>query len=106
MFAAARDPLLSHRFVKCPSVSDDLLYGLAVATAAQRIVSIIIKGDVENGAQIQIESEKPQQTTGDIAVAPDQIDIIFISELLRVRRFVADQAQSRNATALLIDGDD
>jgi hypothetical protein len=39
-------------------------------------------------------------------VTPHEIDIVLISELLRVRRFVPDQAQSRNATALLVNGDD
>src|SRR5437016_718410 len=36
----------------------------------------------------------------------DQFDIVFVAQLLRGRRLVADQTQSRNATALLIDGDD
>ena len=39
-------------------------------------------------------------------MTPDQIDITFIAQLLRVWWLVADETQSRNAAALLIDGDD
>src|SRR5438874_235132 len=46
---------------------------------------------------------KAQQTSGDVAVAPDQIDIVLIAQLLRVRRFVSDAPQSRDAPAFLID---
>jgi hypothetical protein len=106
MFAAARDPLSSHRFVERTRIAHDLIDTFSVATAAQRIVGIVVEGNVEYGTQIQIESEEAQQTPGDIAVAPDQFDIVFVAQLLRVRRLIADQTQSRNATALLIDGDD
>ena len=58
------------------------------------------------GTKIEIESENAQQPSGDVAVAPDQIDIILVAQLLRVRRLAADQAQPRNAAAFLIDGDD
>ena len=105
MFAAARDPLSSHRFVERARIAHDLIDIFSVATAAQRIVGIVIEGNVEYGTQIQIESEEAQQTPGDIAVAPDQFDIVFVAQLLRVRRLVADQTQSRNASALLVDGD-
>src|SRR5438874_7988084 len=46
---------------------------------------------------------KAQQTSGDLAVAPDQIDIVLVAQLLRVRRFVSDAPQSRDASAFLID---
>ena len=36
-------------------------------------------------------------------MAPDQSDIVFIAQLLRVRRFVSDASQSRDAPAFLID---
>src|SRR5437870_12546118 len=106
MLAAACDPLPSHRFVNRARISNDLLDIFSVATAAQRIVGIVIEGNVEYGTQIQIESEEAQQTSGNVAVTPDQFYIVFVAQLLRVRRLVADQTQSRNATALLIDGDD
>src|SRR6266853_1893087 len=106
MFPAACNPLPSHRFVKCGSIAHYLLDRFPIATAAQRIVGIVVEGNVEYGTQIQIESEEAQQTSGDIAVAPDQFDIVFVAQLLRVRRLVADQTQSRNAAAFLIDGDD
>jgi hypothetical protein len=39
-------------------------------------------------------------------MSPDQIDIVLVAQLFRVRRFVSDQAQSRDASAFLIDRDD
>jgi hypothetical protein len=58
------------------------------------------------GTKIEIEPEKAQQTSGDVAVTPDQIDIVLFAQLLRVRRFVSDAPQSRDASAFLIDCDD
>lgn len=37
---------------------------------------------------------------------PNEFDIALLPQLLRVRRFVADHPQTRNAAAFLIDGDD
>ncbi len=106
MFAAARDPLPSHRFVECTGISHNLLDGFPVAPAVQRILGVIVEGNVEHWTKIEIEAEKAQQTSSDIAVSPDQIDIILIAQLLRVRRFVSDAPQSRDASAFLIDRDD
>src|SRR6478672_7993349 len=39
-------------------------------------------------------------------MAPNQIDIILVPQLLRVRRFVSDAPQSRDTTAFLINCDD
>src|SRR5260221_13330168 len=106
MSTAACNRMRSQRFFTSGSTAHHLLVRFPIATAAQRIVGIVVEGNVEYGTQIQIESEEAQQTSGDIAVAPDQFDIVFVAQLLRVRRLVADQTQSRNAAALLIDGDD
>ena len=38
-------------------------------------------------------------------MTPDQIDVAFVAQLLRVRRFISDQPQSRNAAAFLVNGD-
>src|SRR5205823_9817485 len=53
-----------------------------------------------------IEPEKAQQTPGNVTVTPDQAHITLLAQLLCIWRFAADPAQSRNATAFLIDGDD
>jgi len=41
-----------------------------------------------------------------IAVAPDKIDIVLVRATAARSALGADQAQSRNAAAFLIDGDD
>src|SRR6058998_2780696 len=99
MLAAACDPLPSHRFVKRAGISNDLLDIFSIATAAQRIVGIVIEGNVEYGKQTQNDSEKVKQTSGNVGVTPDQFYIVVVAQLLRVRRLVADQTQSRNASA-------
>src|SRR5262249_6233776 len=81
----------------------NLLDIVSVAPAAQRVFGVIVEGNVEHRTKIEIEPEKAQQTSGDVAVAPDQIDIVFIAQLLRVRRFASDAPQSRDAPAFLID---
>src|ERR1700757_351455 len=106
MFAATGDPLLTHGVIKRTGIAHNLLDVFPVAPAAQRILSVLIERNVEHGTKIQIESEKAQQTSGNVAVAPDQIDVIFIAQLLRVRRFVSDPPQSRDAPAFLIDRND
>src|ERR1700756_3659030 len=106
MFAAAGDPLLAHGLIKRTGIAHNLLDVFSIASAAQGILSVLIERNVEHGTKIQIESEKAQQTSGDVAVAADEIDIVFITQLLRVWRFVSDAPQSRYAPAFLIDRND
>src|SRR5512132_3786430 len=106
MFAAAADPLPAHGLIKRTSIAHNLFDIFSVAPAVQRVFGVIIEGNIEHRTKIEIESEKAQQTSGDVPMAPDQIDVVFISQLLRVRRFVSDAPESRDAAALLIDCDD
>src|ERR1700693_6284048 len=106
MFAAAPDPLVAHRVVKRSCIAHNLLDRFAVTTAAQRIVRVVVEGNIQHGTKIEIESENTQQATRDVAVSPNKIEIVLVAQLLRVRRFAADQSQTRNAAAFLIDGDD
>src|SRR5439155_12210863 len=103
MFTAARNPLLAHGLVERAGIAYHLLDIFSVAPAVERVFGVIIEGNVEHRTKIEIEPEKAQQTSGDVAVAPDQIDIVLIAQLLRVRRFVSDAPQSRHASAFLID---
>ena len=48
MFAAARDPLLAQGVVECARQPNDFVDGRAVAAAAQRIVGLIVEGNVEH----------------------------------------------------------
>ena len=92
--------------LNAPALRIDLRDVVPVAAPAQRIVRLIIERNIEHRAEIEIEAENAQQPAGDRAVAPDQLEIVLVAELLRVRRLVADQLQPRNAPAFLVDGDD
>ena len=94
------------RFVERAGEPHHLLDVRAVAAAAQRIVRFVVEGNVEHRAEIEIEAEEPQQASGDLAVAPNECDVVLLAQLLRVRRLVADQPQPRNAAAFLVDRDD
>src|SRR5262249_19056497 len=106
MFAAARDSLLAHGVVESAGVAHDLLDRFSITAPAQRIVGAIIERKVEHRAKVQIESENPEQSSGDIAVTADKTGIILVTQLLGVWRLASDQAQSRNAAAFLVDRDD
>src|SRR5689334_5606639 len=106
MFAAAGDSLISHPVVKRTGVAHDLLDGFPVTPSTKRVVGAIVERNIEDGTKIEIESKNAEQTTGNIAVSPDQIQIVLVAQLLRVWWLAADQSQTRNAAAFLIDGDD
>jgi len=85
---------------------NDLFDGLSVTAAAQGIVRVVIEGNVEDGTEIEIKAEQPQNSPRDFAMPPNECNVTAIPKLLRVRRFVSDQPQPRNPAALLIDRDD
>jgi len=78
----------------------------AIATAAQRVVGLIVEGNVEHRAEVEIEPEQAQQAAGQAAVLHDQAAIAALAELLGIRRFMADQPEARYPATLLVDGDD
>src|SRR6266403_2012873 len=106
MFAAAGDPLFSHRVIERAGVARYLLNCFAVTPAAQRIVRIVVERNVEDRTKIEIESENAQQTSRDVPMPADKIDIVLVAQLLRVGRLVPDQSKARDAATLLVDRDD
>ena len=102
MLSATQDPLPSHSVVERTREANDLVDGLSVAAAAQRIVRVVVKRNVEHGTKVEVEPEQPKQTAGDVAVPPDERNIAAITQLLGIRRFVPDQAQPGNAPAFLV----
>src|SRR2546422_7766980 len=106
MFAATGDSLPAHGVVECTGVAHNLLDRSSVTAAAKGIVGVVIERDIEHRAKIEIETENAQQPSGDVTVTTDKIDIVLVAELLRIRRLVADETQTRNATAFLVDRDD
>ena len=106
MFSAGEDTRAAKTVVECPRLGDDLRHIPAVAAPAQRVVSLVVVGDVEHRAEIEVEPEHPQQAASDVAVLPDQIQVIAIPQLLGVWRLVADELQPRDPPAFLVDCDD
>ena len=106
MFAAAEHAAGAQRAVELLRIGDHLGHIAPVATSAQGVVRLVIEGNVEHGAKIEIETEEAQDLRRDFAVAANERNIAFIAELLRVGRFLADQTQTRNASTFLIDRDD
>src|ERR1043166_8979071 len=106
MFATAQNPLLAHRVIECAGQSYHLLDSLAVATAPERIIRLVVERNVEHRTEIKIEPEDAQKLAGDFPVAPDQCNIVPVAQLLGIRRLVPNQPQARDAPSLLIDRND
>ena len=106
VFAAGEDPLVAQCVVEEAGIADDLCRGVPVAASAEGVIGLIVEGDVEDGAEVEVESEDPQEFAGDGSVLLDQGGVITVSELIGVWRFVADEFEARDASSFLIDGDD
>jgi hypothetical protein len=72
MFPATENPLLSHPVVKSGCQPHNLLDALSVAAAAKGVVRVVVEGNVEDRAEVEVESEKPEKPAGDVAVAPNE----------------------------------
>src|SRR5438045_8900023 len=91
MFAAAQDPLLAKRVVKRAGQPNDLFDVLAITTPAQRIVRVLIEGNIEHGTQIELEPESEKELSGDFAMPPNECNLVLIAQLLGIRRLVPAQ---------------
>src|SRR6476659_2464985 len=80
----------SQRRVKRTSVPDHLLDRPPITTPAQRIVGLVIKGNVEHRTEIQVKTEQTQQVPRDVAVLANQPRVILVAQLLGIGRFVSN----------------
>ena len=106
MFAATKHAAGAQRAIEFLRVGNHFRHIAPVAATAQGIVRLVIEGNVEHRAKIEIETEEAENFRRDFAVAANERNIAFIAELLRVGRLLADQTQTRNASTFLIDRDD
>jgi hypothetical protein len=106
VFAATQDSGGAQGVVECGGFLVDLGGGAAIAAAAQGIVGFVIEGNVEHGAEVEIESENPEDATGEIAVELDEIEVAFVAELLGIWWLAAEKLEAGDAAAFLVDGDD
>jgi hypothetical protein len=85
---------------------DDLIGCRAVAAAAEGVVGLIIEGNVEDRAEIEIEAEDPKELSGQLSMAGDEFEISLVAELAGVGRLVAEELETRYTASFLVDGDD
>ena len=79
MFAATQDPLLAKRVVKRAGQPNDLFDVLAITTPAQRIIRVIIEGNVQHRTEIEIEPEDAQELSSDFPVPPNECNIVAVA---------------------------
>jgi hypothetical protein len=104
MLPASENACGKQSIMKGSGKLNHLRHGSSPATAAQRIVRLIVKRDVQDRAKIEIESKQPEQIAGKFPVGSNEILVGFLPKLLRVGWFIADYLQARNAAAFLING--
>jgi hypothetical protein len=91
VFSAGENPFGSESIVKEASVLYDLSGRISVATASQRVVSFVVERDVEDWAEVEVESEDAQKFAGDCAVTPNEFGIVSVSKLVCVGRFITNE---------------
>src|SRR4029077_14015721 len=79
MLPAAGHARSTQRIVKRSRVPDYLLDSFSVTTTTQGIVRFVIKGNIEHGTKIEIETEQSQQISGAVAVFANQLDISLVA---------------------------
>lgn len=106
VLGAGQDALGAHGAVEDASVVDDLLSVFAPATAFEGIVGGVVVGDVEDGAEVEIEAEVAEQLAGEFAVLFDELGVTFIPKGLGIGGLLSDETEAGDAAAFLIDGDE
>ena len=106
MFAAARDAFCAERIVKGSGQPNDFVDIAPIAAAAERVVRLVIEGNVEHRAEIEIKAEKAEEPAGDPAMLPNEIEVALVAQLLGAGWFLPDEAQTRNPATFLVDRDD
>ncbi len=94
MFAATEDAAAAQGAVELSGQGDDLVRGFAVTTSPQRVVRLVVEGNVQHRAEVEIEAEESQEFRGQFTVTTDQLRVPAVAQLLRVGRFLADEPQA------------
>src|SRR5256885_8823786 len=81
MFPTAGYPRGTQRIIKRSRVPDHLLDRFSVTATTQGIIRVVIKRNIEHGAEIEIETEQSQQMPGDVAVIANQLDVSLVAQL-------------------------
>lgn len=105
MFAAGKDARALQGIIEGPCIVDHLRWIISVAAAAQGIVRVVVEGDIEHGAEIEIEPEHAQEPSGNITMLSNEREVSAITELIRIGRLVADEFQAGDTSTFLVDRD-
>ena len=106
MFSATRDALRTQCIVKSACQPNDFVDRSSVAATAERVIRFVVEGNIENRTKIEIETKKSKQPAGESAMLPNESNIALLPKLLRIGRFFADKAQTRDSAAFLVDRND
>src|ERR1700722_4194465 len=91
VLSAGLDPGFQQGLVECAGEIDDLLHRTPITSTTKGVIGLVIKRNIQDRAEIQVEPEKTEQFSCQPSMFPNQTGIAFFSELLCVGRFVADQ---------------
>jgi len=106
VLSTGEDSRGAERGIKDPSLFDDLVGGRSVTASTKGVVGFLVEGDVEDGAEVEVETENPKELSGQFAMAGDELRIALVAELAGIRRLVAEEFQSGDAASFLVDRDD
>ncbi len=103
MFAATEDAPGTERGVEETGFMDNFRDGTSVAASLERIVGKVIKADVQNGAEVEIEAEEAEELGGEFPVPGDEGGVVAVAELAGIWGFLADEAQAADPSAFLVN---
>ena len=85
-------------YLKCPVKDachlDNLLGCGAVAASPQGVVRLVVKGDVEDGTEIEVESKDTKQLPRQLAVTCDELQVSFVAELAGIRGLIPEELET------------
>ena len=90
--------------LKAPGVSNHRLGVQPPGPVLERIIEIALKRNIHDRREVQVETKEQKNLAGERAVALDQAQIALVAKLPRAGRFRAAFLETRNASALLVDG--
>jgi hypothetical protein len=106
VLAAGEDTLRAKTLQERLGVARDLPGASSPGAPAQRVLGLVVEGNIEDGAQVEIETEQPQQLPRRPAVTLDEFGIAHVAQLNRVRRLLAEFLEPGDPASLLVDRDD
>lgn len=96
----------AHGTIEHAGVVDDLLRVFSPAASFQRVVGGVVVGDIEDGAEVEVETEEAEDLAGEFPVLFDKVGVALVTQRLGVWRFLANETEAGNAATFLVNGDE